>query len=1773
MKNWKRVLSLLLTLVLLTGCSSVGQTPTDPTGSGGPQRPGDPGVIAPVGGEDEIPEDGVLWDMEALPDTLSDTPWAVAKYSDEGDYVAGRVQFFGVDGKGYAGSRALAIRQNQKYNWSDIYTIGYAKDETAVEKWTFGDMLWIWYDSTEISGPMMLELKLNGANMQMGLPYYTMEDGGTEAKRAGILPEGWTGAGYGRIPLTGGGKFWVGVPMEAFGEERRITSMEVHLAGNAMNNISSPVNLYLDQFVLTAADEGPLGASLSTVSVKQATSDAPAWTMDDLPDDLLAAYWASHDGAGWDTYVPGNIRVLGVDGKGVNGSRALQVKQMGKYNGADVFSVNMTSDPAALTDWTGQTVLWFYADTTELNTDLMMDISIDGHKAAIGAPYYGINEDGKQEQAGTLELAWTGANYGRMRIGNGYAGWVGIALESFGANITEAANVTLHLAYSGSASANVGRSTYLDEIWVLKDGELPKDAKGADIKLLTGKPGTGSGETSSDDGIDPGPAGKLPQEMWSMEKLPENVLNGSLGYATYADNADYKAGNVTMTRADGKGVDGSAALALTHVGSYSWADAFTLNLTKDSTAVRNWVCGKYIWFWADTTEYTDPVNIDLWYNQAKPKTGSVYYLLPDGATSEISKIASEAYTGAGFARLSIPGGFSGWVGIATQDYTPWTAKANNIAIHTSPQGSDYQGNTLYLDSFWLTIDPISPTGVEITPVSTEIKPATSDAPVWDMEKLPDDPESESWVEAEYSTNNDFVPGNFALLGVDGKGRGGSRAMKVAFNGPYSWADVRKVNISSDLTAATDWTDGEMLWMYVNGSELKGDVEMELVLNKVKANASAGLFTVVDGAVMKKGELIVSWDGSGRIPVEKGYVGWLGIPLSAYAGVEQINGVDLHFGGSISAGSALYLDELWVTKLNEVPVDAENAYYEFAVQEPESVRTQIWSFDDLSESWKTNVVTGDGAAVGDYVDAVALDGWGINGSTALGYVHKGSAWNVWSYYLDFAHADRAGMAFDWSGAETVWFWMDASRAKNNFQLDVKFDGKGPKAGAEYLVWSGSGEATVGGTLPEAWNGAGYGRFTLPAGFSGYIGLKVEDFTNLNIGAVYSAYLYITNSATNDPAVILFDDFWLTSGDLLPDPTASQPSGTTSPDPLAPGPVTTAKPEEVEKATVVWDMENVPDDAKTLAMDRWGDYPSVSAGTMTVSGVDGKGVDGSRALGVAQTENQWYHYLYMVLGNDSTAVTDWSGSTDLYFYVNASEFDQGSYVDVFLHAGGGEYEMKAGAPFYTWQNGNWTENTTNEYKHMSLPAGFTGWVRLPIAEVFGTPDLSKVERIGFYREYYGSTGSIYFDNFCVGSTATEEPAGTRTQIWSLDNLPSGWKDKVSTYDANVGDHVDAVALDGWGVNGSTALGYVHKESAWNVWSYALIFSNTDQIGMAYDWTGAETVWFWIDASRVKNSFQMDVKFDGKGPKTGAEYLVWSGSGEPAVGGTLPEAWNGAGYGRFTLPAGFSGYIGLKVADFTDLNIGAVYSAYLYITNSATNDPAVILFDDFWLTSGDMLPDPTASQPSGSVSEDPTPAYGTSTVIWNFEALPDDMSSQVTTGWGSQTLGEHVDAVKAAGKGMGGSTAFGYKSLEASWDGNYILQMDHADQMGMNPDWSGAEMLWIWVDASEMTAQIQLDLQFNWCKPVSGAEYWIYTGGTSATKAGTLPEAYTGAGYGRFPVDAGFKGYIGVKVSDYSGLSSSGIYSVLMYYASGNLSTIPATLYLDNFTITSGNALPGA
>ena len=206
-----------------------------------------------------------------------------------------------------------------------------------------------------------------------------------------------------------------------------------------------------------------------------------------------------------------------------------------------------------------------------------------------------------------------------------------------------------------------------------------------------------------------------------------------------------------------------------------------------------------------------------------------------------------------------------------------------------------------------------------------------------------------------------------------------------------------------------------------------------------------------------------------------------------------------------------------------------------------------------------------------------------------------------------------------------------------------------------------------------------------------------------------------------------------------------------------PEAASEEKDAEVSDVFWDMENLPDDPSAWAIDKytelWGrEGIGLLGGAWNVSAVDGKGWNGGRALAWTMKDwelETWGRYTWICFENDKSAVTDWSEAENLYVYVDFSEISNegGSIpIDLTIYTEGDEgLDHTEGAAWYYAENGKWTEAKVNEWKHMLLPNGFVGWIKIPLDEMFIEPDLSCVQRICFYTEHKQNGAAAYFDQF--------------------------------------------------------------------------------------------------------------------------------------------------------------------------------------------------------------------------------------------------------------------------------------------------------------------------------------------------------------------------------------------------------------------------------------------
>lgn len=940
------ILALSMLLSFAAGCAQQEGVPTtstnDPTSSQSPtetvpgdgddeviykpQRPPDPGVVPPLPENNDFPENGIVWDMESIPDDLVASNYAAGKYGDNADFVAGNISFLGVDGKGYEGSRALAVRQNGNYVWADVYRIGIRTDKTSYTKWS-EEMFWFWYDSTDCPASMTMEMEINDTHMPIGTEYFVMAEGETVAQLAGTMPEGYTGAGYARIPLLGNFKGWIGFPTSAFSTDlKRVASFTWHIT-----NIPSGRTLYIDNFCLTSADEGPYGATLSRENKNVASADKPVWDMEKLPSNLLDSYWAVKDNAN-SVEDPSNFQVLAAAGKGVGGSTALRLLQKGKYHWADGVTISLTNDSSALNNWESGDILWFYADTTELYCNAAIDLWIDNKKAEIGSAVYGINEAGDIVKVYDMEEAWTNAGYGRIKLGAGYKGWVGVPLSAYPGEIVNVMNLYFHVGYSGETGSN--RSIYLDEFWVLKEGVKPKTAFGANVDALAGNVPVDGPPPEETPEPAPGPDVQLtlPAEIWNVNNLPSDPIADGWAVIVYKDAGNYESGHTALSIVSGKGYQGSAAIKIQQLTGYHWGDVFDFDLTKDSSAVTLWGDGnKILWFYVDASEHTSAVCPDIMLGENKIATGSECYLVADGASSGTVVTVPEAWSGAGYGRFNLPVGFKGWVGAKLSSWGSGVYGSEKIRFHIGYSSSDIEGKSVYFDSFWITENATAPNGVKADGSQSEpSQPAKPGFLLWDAENASTSNMVSSTQNGQDTPVNSHFPGNVIAMGVDGKGYNGSKALGYAItdmNSNEYWGNHIKVHwerAGFNGNPAYDWTGYEMLWVWVDTSDYDASLSLRIKLEGKSGTGAKYYFWNGQGEPVEGGTITSGNPNWERMPLESGYKGWIGVELGKYVTnglkLNEVWDIEFYFEpwDEATADNMIYIDELWLTSKGKTP---------------------------------------------------------------------------------------------------------------------------------------------------------------------------------------------------------------------------------------------------------------------------------------------------------------------------------------------------------------------------------------------------------------------------------------------------------------------------------------------------------------------------------------------------------------------------------------------------------------------------------------------------------------------------------------------------------------------------------------------------------------------------------------------------------------------------------------------------------------------------------------
>ena len=191
--------------------------------------------------------------------------------------------------------------------------------------------------------------------------------------------------------------------------------------------------------------------------------------------------------------------------------------------------------------------------------------------------------------------------------------------------------------------------------------------------------------------------------VWDMENLPEDLFESNWALGANGFYHAYSDGKIRATRAEGSGVDGSVAVALTYTEQMTsadfWGCGFYLRICEDETADPAWLGVREIWFWMDASEFENSqLVLDFMVDGVRLKHDAVCTLISNGREQTIT--AQTVSNGNPFGRLTLPQGFCGWLGLPAEDFNTTFGTIQNISLTYSAQGDEMNFPlSLYVDEF------------------------------------------------------------------------------------------------------------------------------------------------------------------------------------------------------------------------------------------------------------------------------------------------------------------------------------------------------------------------------------------------------------------------------------------------------------------------------------------------------------------------------------------------------------------------------------------------------------------------------------------------------------------------------------------------------------------------------------------------------------------------------------------------------------------------------------------------------------------------------------------------------------------------------------------------------------------------------------------------------------------------------------------------------------------------------------------------------------------
>lgn len=1284
--------------------------------------------------------------------------------------------------------------------------------------------------------------------------------------------------------------------------------------------------------------------------------------------------------------------------------------------------------------------------------------------------------------------------------------------------------------------------------------------------------------------------------LWNMETLPNDLLACSIAVPYYPDAADYQAGNVTLTAASGKGVNGSKALAITQNGAGCWADVFQIYPERDYGASYDIGDAEMLWFWADARQFSSTVSMTLRVDGRYLYIGDAFYVT--SGSSAVRKTISDSWDGI-HGNIWVDGGFCGWVGLP---FSSFVTRPNSLAnLYLSFGASQSIGKTLYLDNFSVSSGTATPGAFTFAGHTVSGKAATPTAPVWDMEALPEDLLKTALASCSGNTRR-----NVRVLEAEGKGFGGSDALQLLQYGPYDSSDVLTLNTANAADFASNWRSGDMLLFWVDASEYAGmQVSIDLTVGGKALPANTAWYKERSGFLVKAGTTVEPYEnaGFGRLTLHSGFCGWLGIPLTNFkGGLHDAGSIRLHlsYSGSDVIRKSVYLDEFRVITGNRLPdgtaTGAGTADVTTVVNADTQPNTssylnanvgttyQTMQAYGASDCWWTTVI-GERSNIADLLELV----WGKNGAGLNNYrLNVGGSVQysrsdapiyfsraVLSPLNEAGQLDITRNAGSWATYEALLDLIDAGKVQiDDFTLFMNSPPSNLTANgytcADSLPSSNyTAYAQYVADVVAAYEATGlHVKYVSPineplsGNWTGNPGQEGTVYTQVSeLNGVYEKVIQKLNQngATTKVSPADFCNWDYTSryfSSIVANSTIRNNVDHIS-----------GHDYGLESASYRSNLANqIHNYGLSVHMTEWAIAQGDNADTMDAA------LNTAKTIYTDLTSmncDTWSWWLACGGGGYADGIVYYSQENNIY-ETNLRLWAMGNFAQFTTgatrigvntsHLPSGLSAMafrKNNSLIYTVINENYSGTSLSL---AGLPAGAQG-------KMYVTSDEYRLEQIGYAVADNAVTlparsiVTFVFDNINLNAVSSSAaPRAAASVNGSVLNMENG--SVADGFAANQPTLVSAYTAAGKGYGGSAAAALSYN--VWNSSTYwdAAFRLSPAAIGGSSNWSYGDTLWFWVDSSDFADDFylQVDVS-DGTSNcqiPIGSTWYLWDGTNAPSVQTSI-KTWDGATYGRLLIPADYQGFVGIPMSSYVNLNRSSVQQILFYFEAQYETLPAVLYLDEFWLTANGSTP-PVSVPAAAPVTKD----------IFDMETLAEDLSvNSAYSTWGG-SLGTNVDAVVGTDRGFNGSYALGYRYIGFGQErGQNALQIDTAGMIGFDRNFTGGEYFWFWVDAGEFTNSFQLAVMLDWADIGLGntAKYW--SGGAVTTAA--IPHSYNDVA--RVNIPAGYCGFVGLPLDGYTAsnaLIPSNIYSLVLYFDPG-ASALPATLWLDEFWITDADGLP--